>query len=142
MKKILIGIFIILVIVIDVVVFTKNNEIKEEVTETMKIKINDKIYDVMLEDNDVVKSLVTHLPLKVTMNELNGNEKYVYLDFNIPSDNENIDLIEKGDVMLYGSSCLVIFYKTFNTNYSYTKIGHINNLEDLGNDSIEVEITK
>ena len=40
--------------------------------------------------------------------------------------------------MLYGNNCLVIFYKTFETSYSYTKIGHIDNLEDLGNEDITV----
>ena len=41
--------------------------------------------------------------------------------------------------MLYGDNCLVIFYKSFDTSYSYTKIGHINNLPDLGNDNVLVK---
>lgn len=40
--------------------------------------------------------------------------------------------------MIYGNDCLVIFYKSFTSSYSYTKIGHIDNLSDLGNDSVSV----
>ena len=50
--------------------------------------------------------------------------------------------INVGDVMLYGNNCLVIFYKSFDTSYSYTKIGHIDNLPDLGSDSITVKFEK
>ena len=40
-------------------------------------------------------------------------------------------IIEAGDIMLFGNNCLVVFYKSFNSSYSYTKIGHIENLEEL-----------
>lgn len=44
--------------------------------------------------------------------------------------------------MLYGNSCLVIFYKTFNTSYNYVKLGHIDNTagltEALGSSSVKV----
>ncbi len=42
--------------------------------------------------------------------------------------------------MLFGDNCLVIFYKSFETEYSYTKIGHIENLPDLGKDSITIKL--
>ena len=70
---------------------------------------------------------------------MNDNEKYVYLDTKLPTDPENPKRINAGDVMLYGDKCLVIFYKSFDTSYSYTKIGHIDNLPDLGNVSITVK---
>ena len=44
--------------------------------------------------------------------------------------------------MLYGSDCLVLFYENFSTSYNYTKLGYIENSEDLkealGNRDINV----
>ena len=78
------------------------------------------------------------LPQELTMSELNGNEKYVYLDNTLPENSSSIKKVIAGDVMLYGNNCLVILYKSFNTLYSYTKIGHIDNLPDLNGDRITV----
>ena len=110
--------------------------------ETMSITLNKQKYDVVLEDNASVQQLLKMLPLELTMQELNGNEKYVYLDNTLPTDSQDIGNIQKGDVMLYGNNCLVIFYKSFPTSYRYTKIGHITNLPDLGSGDITVTIQK
>ena len=39
--------------------------------------------------------------------------------------------INAGDIMLFGSNCVVVFYETFKTSYSYTRIGKIKNVADL-----------
>ena len=84
-----------------------------------------------LEENATAQAFVDQLPLTLKMNELNGNEKYYYLSTTLPAAPVNPGTIQAGDIMLYGSSCIVIFYKTFNTSYSYTKIGHIDNVDNL-----------
>ena len=84
-----------------------------------------------LEDNTTAQAFVDQLPLTLNMDELNGNEKYCYLSTTLPAAPVNPGTIHAGDIMLYGSSCIVIFYKTFTTSYSYTKIGHIDNVENL-----------
>ena len=114
----------------------------DEVIETVKAIINDKEYVINLEDNETVKAFIKILPKEFNMSELNGNEKYTYLDSSLPVNESNLKKVNAGDVMLYGDNCLVIFYKSFNTSYSYTKIGHIDNLPDLGNGSITVKIEK
>lgn len=117
-----------------------NNDVTtKESVDNMKVLINDKEYIVKLEDNDTVKKLITLLPIEVEMKELNGNEKYIYLDHDLPTNSISPKHINKGDVYLYGDNCLVIFYKDFDTTYTYTKIGHIDNLEDLNNSNIKVK---
>lgn len=65
------------------------------------------------------------------MNELNGNEIYYYLNQDLPTNSYQPHNIETGDIMLFGSSCLVIFYESFQTNYSYSRIGIISNPNGL-----------
>ena len=113
-----------------------------EVMDSVKIFIDEKEYTINLENNETVKNFIDMLPLTLKMNELNGNEKYVYLDENLPNNPINPGRINAGDVMLYGDNCLVIFYKSFDTSYRYTKIGHIDSLEDLGSKNINVKIDK
>ena len=108
-------------------------------TSKMKVNIDGKEYTINLEDNATAKKLLELAPLEVTMKELNGNEKYVYLNDSFPVDSYKPEHIEQGDVMLFDNGCLVIFYKSFDTSFSYTKIGHIDNLPDLGDDSISVK---
>ncbi len=115
---------------------------EEENGDTMKIIINNSTYNVNLENNETVYQLLSMLPLEVTMKELNNNEKYYYLDTRLPSNKEKIGTINKGDIMLYGDDCIVIFYKSFTTNYQYTKIGHIDNLPDLDDRDIKVKFVK
>ena len=111
-------------------------------SRNINVNINDKRYTLVIEDNETAKKFISLLPQEFNMKELNGNEKYVYMNNSLPTNSINPEHIESGDVMLYGSDCLVIFYKSFDTNYSYTKIGHIDNLPDLGNDNIIVKFEK
>ena len=65
------------------------------------------------------------------MSELNGNVKYNYLPFTLPTNASNPEQIHAGDLMLYGSDCLVLFYKSFPTSYCYTPIGCIDDPSNL-----------
>ena len=139
----------ILLIIISLLIFigcnnTNNNVIYDssEVTSKVVAIINEKEYVIDMEDNETANAFINMLPKEFNMNELNGNEKYIYLDDTLPTNSSNPKRINAGDVMLYGNNCLVIFYKSFDTSYSYTKIGHINDLPDLGNENIKVKIIK
>ena len=123
---------------------TSGNNTKESNVKVsdIKVTINEKTYTLKLENNKTVEEFINLLPKEFNMNELNGNEKYVYMDNSLTTNSYNPKHIEKGDVMLFGDNCLVIFYKSFDTNYSYTKIGHIDNLDNLGNGSVTVRFEK
>lgn len=124
----------------------KGDENMSEVINEITININGVDFTATLEDNETARELVNRLPLNIEMNELNGNEKYYYFDESFPSNSSRIERIEKGDIMLYGSDCLVLFYESFNTSYSYTRIGKLDNpslLDDvIGKDSVRVTITE
>lgn len=117
----------------------QNSKIESDIKVTeIKTIINDKTYILKLENNKTVEEFIKLLPQKYTMNELNGNEKYVYIDKSLPTNASNPKHIEKGDIMLYGDNCLVVFYESFDTTFEYTKIGHIENITSLGSGSITV----
>lgn len=140
MKKILYILFLLIISI--TIVGCSDNKTVEKVSDTVKVFINDKEYKLNLYDNETSSSLVKLFPIEVTMKTLNENEVYVYLDEKLPTNSSNPKTIHSGDVMLYGDNCLVIFYKTFNTSYSYTKIGHIDNLPIINDDTVKVRIEK
>jgi hypothetical protein len=82
------------------------------------------------------------LPQSLKMEELNANEKFATLTSKLPTQPARPASIQSGDVMLYGSDTLVIFYKSFRTTYTYTPIGRIDDpagLEKaLGSQSVTV----
>ena len=63
------------------------------------------------------------------MTELNGNEKYRY-GVSLPTAAQYFATIEAGDLMLYGSNCLVLFYGAAG-GYSYTRIGKLSSTDGL-----------
>jgi flavodoxin len=105
---------------------------EENMTEkqTIQIQINNQTYTAELEDNETAAAFLEKLPLTLQMHELNGNEKYAY-GVSLPSDAEAVGTIQAGDLMLFGDDCLVLFYDSFSTGYSYTRIGHITDPEGL-----------
>ena len=92
---------------------------------TIDIDIHGTTFTAQLEDNATARAFLDLLPATLTMDELNGNEKYHYLDSPLPSEPQRVGTIHAGDIMLYGSDCIVVFYQTFRTPYSYTRIGSI-----------------
>jgi len=109
------------------------NSINNSTMENGKIKItvNSQSFTATLLDNDSAKAFMIMLPLTIHMTELNGNEKYDDLSNSLPTNSSNPGTIKNGDLMLYGSKTLVLFYKTFSTAYSYTKLGTLDDATGL-----------
>lgn len=91
----------------------------------MVIEVDGQQFSTVLYESETTEALKNMLPMTLNMDEMNGNEKYYYFDDLLPTDSETIGTIQNGDIMLYGSDCLVLFFDTFDTSYSYTKIGRI-----------------
>ena len=99
--------------------------------DKMNIHIGSKTFTATLYDNPTVTAFKAMLPLTLEMSELNGNEKYFHLATDLPADAPKPGTIQAGDLMLWQSNSVVLFYKTFRTSYSYTKLGRIDNASEL-----------
>lgn len=127
---------------------TENNDTipMDTMDRNITLTINGTSFAVTLEDNEAARAFAARLPLTLDMSELNGNEKYFYLDGSLPTASYRPGAIRTGDLMLYGSSCVVLFYQTFTSGYSYTRLGRVTNPEGLaaalGSGSVRVSFTK
>lgn len=108
----------------------------------ISVKAGSKTFKVRLADNETAIAFRSRLPMTLKMKELNGNEKFQDLSKALPQNAINPGKIEKGDLMLYGSRTVVLFYKTFTTSYAYTRIGNVTNpshlVDVLGSGDVEV----
>lgn len=107
------------------------NNTDDAVNGKLNIRIGTTLFTVTLEENATVKDFRALLPLTLNMSELNGNEKFYNLSTNLPTAAIRPGTIRTGDLMLYGSNCLVLFYETFSSPYSYTRIGCVDNPSGL-----------
>ena len=111
----------------------------------INVIIGNQTFTATLADSETGRAFAQLLPLTLPMTELNGNEKYHYLDSSLPTDSHQPGTIQAGDLMLYGNNCVVLFYETFSSSYSYTRIGSIDNSAGLaaalgsGNVSVRFE---
>ena len=103
----------------------QNEEIKINLT------VNNKIFSATLENNETTKELVSMFPMTLNMSELNSNEKYNYLDTDLTTNASRQSRINAGDIKLFGSNCLVVFYDNFRNSYSYTNLGKVDNVDDF-----------
>ena len=106
------------------------DEPTSEVNE-MTITVNGKEFSAKFHDTKAAEEFKAMLPLTLDMSELNGNEKFIYLDDRFTTASESVGHINSGDIMLYGSNCVVLFYDSFSTPYSYTRIGYIDDPDGL-----------
>lgn len=104
---------------------------QEETNLKIEISVSGKVFSAELADSETGRAFAAMLPLTLRMSELNGNEKYHYLEEDLPAAASCPGRIEAGDLMLYGRDCVVLFYESFSTSYSYTRIGRIADAEGL-----------
>jgi hypothetical protein len=110
------------------------------------IKIGDKTFPFELKNTKTANEINSKLPFTIKMTNLNGNEVYYNFDERFSTDSKSIGKINTGDIYLYQSNCLVLFYKSFTTSYSYSEIGKLTNTDGLadviGSGSITIKWCK
>ncbi len=123
---------------------------KAEKTEAQKggdqmniqIEAGGQAFTATMHDNETARAFLERLPMTIDMGELNGNEKYHYLSDSLPTGQTRPPQINSGDLMLFGSDCLVLFYESFSTSYSYTPLGAVSDpsalKEALGDGNVQV----
>ena len=86
---------------------------------------------VVLADTQAARAFAARLPLTVDLTDLNGNEKKFDLPDALPASASRPGTIRNGDLMLYGTRTLVLFYLTFDSPYSYTRLGRVEDPDGL-----------
>lgn len=97
----------------------------------MWMTVGERRFAITLTDNDAARAFAAQLPLTINMADLNGNEKHAQLPKALPANASRPGTIRNGDLMLYGTTTLVIFYSTFQSSYSYTPLGRVDDPSDL-----------
>lgn len=99
-------------------------------TNKMKITIGTAQFTATLADNSTAEAFKNRLPLILSMDDYGNNEKVASIE-SLPTNPSNESKKQIGDIMLWGSTSLVLFYENFSTSYSYTRIGKIDNITGL-----------
>ena len=101
----------------------------DSMDDVVKVRINDDVFDVKLENNSATQELIKKLEKgNVTVNatEYGGFEKVGELGFSLPANDENVDT-NPGDIVLYQGDKISLFYGSH--SWSYTKLGKIDNAD-------------
>lgn len=91
----------------------------------MWMSIGEHRFAITLADTEAARAFAAMLPLTINMADLHSNEKYADLPNSLPTNASRPGTIRNGDLMLFGSRTLVVFYASFNPSYAYTRLGRV-----------------
>lgn len=91
----------------------------------MWMTVGQRRFAITLADTEAARAFAAMLPLTLDMEELNGNEKKKELPNALPTQASRPGTIRNGDLLLWGSRTVVIFYLTFDSPYAYTRLGRV-----------------
>ena len=108
--------------------------------------VRERRFSITLSDNEAARAFMVQLPLTLHMPDLNGKEKHAKLPKTLPAKDSQPGTIRVGDLMLWRGDTLVVFYLTFDSPYSYTRLGRVDEaalLPDmLGQRQVRIAFTK
>lgn len=112
----------------------------------MWMTVGDRRFAITLADTEAARAFSAMLPLSIDMADLNSNEKHADLPKSLPTNASRPGTIRNGDLMLYGSRTLVVFYLTFDSSYSYTRLGRVDDpaglAQALGRGGVRIAFSK
>lgn len=103
----------------------KNDKEESSKVKNIKIKVNNNVLNVKLENNSSVDALIEKLKdgdITINAHEYGNFEKVGSLGFSLPSNDTQIRTAV-GDVMLYQGNQITLFYGS--NSWSYTRLGKI-----------------
>lgn len=108
--------------------------------------VGERRFSITLADNEAARAFAAQLPLTLDMPDLNDNEKHAKLPKALPTRDSQPGTIRVGDLMVWRADTLVVFYLTFESPYSYTRLGRIDepaSLPDvLGRGQVRITFTR
>ena len=119
----------------------------DSMDDLVKVKINNEVFDVKLENNSASQELIKELKkgnVTVNASEYGGFEKVGDLGFSLPANDENVET-NLGDIVLYQGDKVSLFYGSH--SWSYTKLGKIDNVDSnnlkevLGSGDVTLEFS-
>ena len=109
---------------------------------SVRLEIGGRTFTATLEDNEAARILCDMLPLSLDFRDYGGFEKVASLPRRLPSQDRQMRT-SAGDIVLYLSNQIVVFYG--GNSWSYTKLGHIDDVEGLtealGRGNVEITFT-
>ncbi len=140
MRRIIMMILLLIMLFTGCKTSTINNNV--EGNKEMKLYIDNEYVEVNWENNSSVEELKTLLPIEISLSKYGGFEQVGPIGKRITSSDKNMTT-KPGDIVLYNSSNMVLFYGS--NNWSYTKLGHMNLTnselnELLGNKDVTIKI--
>ncbi|AVG44168.1 cyclophilin-like fold protein [Achromobacter insolitus] len=97
----------------------------------MWMTVGERRFAITLANTEAAQAFAAMMPLTIDMADLNSNEKHAELPRALPTNASRPGTIRNGDLMLYGSKTLVVFYLTFDSSYSYTRLGRVDDPSGL-----------
>lgn len=109
---------------------------------SVRLEIGGRTFTATLEDNEAARALCDMLPLSLDFNDYGGFEKVASIPRRLPSQDRQMRT-SAGDIVLYSLNQIVVFYG--GNSWSYTKLGHIDDVEGLtealGRGNVEITFT-
>ncbi len=95
---------------------------------SFNVNINGYTYIANTQVSYAAQNFIKNTPITIEMKDDGSDKKIGCLLVKIEGDCIKEKNVEKGDVLLYGESCIIIATEDFKNSAQYKKIGHINNL--------------